>query len=143
MLDSEQRRILDAVLDAIVPPSDERGLSGAGEVGVGDHVATALEGSPDMAPAVTAGLSALGGAFVALDAAARSEAINGLAATQPGFMPVLLFLTYQGYYQNPSVLEALGMPPRAPHPLGYEMEPSDLTLLEPVKTRGKFYRETP
>ena len=58
-----------------------------------------------------------------------------------GFLPVLLFQTYQGYYQIPAVLAALGLPPRPPHPKGYEIEPNDLELLEPVRAREKMYRE--
>jgi len=56
-------------------------------------------------------------------------------------MPALLMLVYSGYYQEPRVVEALGMEARAPHPRGYEMEADDLSLLDPVRALGKRYRD--
>jgi hypothetical protein len=49
--------------------------------------------------------------------------------------------TYAGYYQHPRVMSALGLAPRPPHPLGYEMGADDLSLLDPVRRRAKMYRE--
>jgi len=54
----------------------------------------------------------------------------------------LMFHAYIGYYQHPRVIEGLDLPPRPPHPKGYEMAPNDLSLLEPVRKRGKAYRES-
>jgi hypothetical protein len=48
---------------------------------------------------------------------------------------------YSGYYQHPRVVEALGLEARAPHPKGFSMEPDDWTILDPVRARGKMYRE--
>ena len=53
----------------------------------------------------------------------------------------VLFQTYAGYYQNPAVLEALGLEGRPPHPKGYEIGPDDPQLLDPVRARAPFYRE--
>jgi hypothetical protein len=39
------------------------------------------------------------------------------------------------------VLEAIGMEARAPFPKGFEVEPGDLSLLDPVRRRGRVYRE--
>ena len=55
--------------------------------------------------------------------------------------PTLTFVAYVGYYQHPRVVAALGLEHRPPHPKGHEMEASDLTLLDPVRRRGKLYRE--
>ena len=142
MLSDEQSRTLACVLDAIVPPDAGRGMPGAGETGVTDHVARALVENPDWVPVVASGLSALiDRGFEQLDPSRRADVLNEVEASQPGFLPILIFQTYQGYYQAPGVLAALGLPPRAPHPLGYEMEENDLTLLETVRAREKLYRE--
>jgi hypothetical protein len=39
------------------------------------------------------------------------------------------------------VLEALDLEPRPPHPEGYATVEGDLSLLEPVRRRGRKYRE--
>ncbi|MFP6625346.1 MAG: hypothetical protein VCC20_17850 [Myxococcota bacterium] len=138
MLSDQQTRTLVNVLDTIIPASHQRGMPAAGQVGVADHVQQAT----DLLPVLAAGLSALIDAgFDEFDSSQRVDALNELAASQPGFLPVLLFQAYQGYYQNAATLEALGLPPRPPHPLGYEIEENDLSLLEPVRAREKLYRE--
>jgi len=143
MLSEEHARALAAVLDAIIPPDAARGMPGAGEVGVADHVASVLERSPELAWAVTAGLAALEPGFADLEPAARAPVLNALAASQPAFLPGLLFHAYQGYYQSPAVLEALGVPGRPPHPRGYEVEANDLSLLDPVRAMPRRYRDVP
>jgi hypothetical protein len=42
---------------------------------------------------------------------------------------------------QPRVLEALGVEPRPPHPAGYATVEGDPSLLEPVRQRGRTYRE--
>ena len=80
--------------------------------------------------------------YAALPQPERLSALNEVAAAQPVFLPGLMFQTYLAYYQHARVIEALGMPPRPPFPLGYEMQPSDLdSLLGQVRQRGKLYRE--
>ena len=138
MLSDPQTRTLVNVLDTIIPASRQRGMPAAGQIGVAEHILQAV----DFLPIVAAGLSALIDAgFDALDPSQRVDALNAVAASQPGFLPLLLFQAYQGYYQNAATLEALGLPPRPPHPLGYEIEENDLSLLEPVRAREKLYRE--
>ena len=138
MLSKEQTRTLVNVLDTIIPANTQRGMPAAGQLGVADYVVRAA----DLESIVAAGLSALIDAgFDDLDSSRRVDALNEVASSQPGFLPVLLFQTYQGYYQNTATLAALGLPPRPPHPLGYEIEENDLSLLEPVRAREKLYRE--
>jgi hypothetical protein len=66
--------------------------------------------------------------------------LNELASAQPGFLPGLMFLTYAGYYQDPRVVEALGLEPRPPFPKGYDMEPNELSLLDEVRQRPTLFR---
>ena len=99
---------------------------------------------PDLRSLVTQGLAELddssrarhGRGFADL-AAAEKRALLG----EQGFVMALTLHTYVGYYQNPRVVEALGMEARAPHPRGYEMAEDDPTLLDPVRRRAKLYRD--
>lgn len=140
-----QERCLAGVLDEIVPPG-EGGLPGAGELGLASKIGQI----PELAEVLEQGLTALEelatrrGAeeYAALPQPERLTALNEVAAAQPVFLPGLVFQTYLAYYQHARVVEALGMPPRPPFPLGYEMEPSDLdALLAEVRQRKKLYRD--
>ncbi len=139
-------RALPAVLDAIVPPAEDGSLPGAGELGL----ALALARIDGLAASLAPGLAALEEAarargaadFAALPLSQRFALLKERSERDPGFLPGLVFHTYVHYYQHPRVLEALGLEPRAPHPLGYALEPADLSLLEPVRGRGRIYRET-
>jgi len=143
-LTADERRALAGVLDALIPPSSDGRLPGAGAAGVATHVERVLRTLPDLRAMVVDGLRDLdaqahaqhGRAFVDLDD--RDGA--ALVAAQ-GFSYALIPHTYVGYYQQDRVLEAIGMEPRPPHPKGYAVPENDLTLLEPVKARGKRFRE--
>ena len=144
-----EERALSSVLDEIIPPRPDGRLPGAGELGLGGYIAGAAEKAPDLRTALVQGLAALGDlagrrgseGFAALSKADKLEVLNEVATAEPAFLPGLIFHAYAGYYQNGRVLEALGMEPRPPHPEGYAIEPSDLTLLDPVRQRPKLYRD--
>jgi hypothetical protein len=141
-------RALASVLDEIIPPSDDGRLPGAGELGVVRYIENVVQKTPDLGPVIAKGLSALDDfavrrgsqGFAALARREKREVLNELATSEPAFLPTLIFHTYAGYYQHDRVFEALGLEPRPPHPKGYEMEPNDLTLLTPVRQRGKRER---
>ena len=145
----DQVRTLASVLDRIIPPSGDGRLPGAGEIGLAGAIEEALRETPGRLAEVAEGLAALDGLarsrgsedFSALPDPARLEALGELEAARPEFLPGLVFHTYVGYYQDPRVVEALGLEARPPHPDGYEMEPGDLTLLDDVRRRTKLYRE--
>lgn len=142
----ETMRSLACVLDEIIPPGGGGRLPGAGELGLARRIAAV----PELTAVVAQGLAGLdararergAAGFADLAAAQRREVLDELAAAQPAFLPGLIFQTYVGYYQDPRVLEGLGLEPRAPHPLGYALDGSDLdSLLASVRQRRGLYRE--
>ncbi len=138
-LNETQRRHLAAVLDQIIPPDSARGMPGGGDAGLVDFVEDVLRSNPAHRLGLEPGLASFGELLEKTGSA--ETAYEEVQAEQPGFIPTLVFHAYAGYYQNPTVLEAIGMEPRPPHPKGYEMEPFDPTLLEKVRERGKIYRD--
>lgn len=142
-LSADQERTLASVLDAIIPESPDGRLPGAGALGLVRHIEEVFRRSPELRPGLEQGLASLDeragprGAprFEALSPADRTEVLNEHAAADPGFLPGLIFHTYTGYYQHPRVVGALGIPPRPPHPEGYEIPENDLSLLDPVRKR--------
>ena len=139
------QRTFIAVLDELIPARDTS-VPGAGTLGVGEYVEAHLG---EVVPMIVEGLAALdalsqkeGGAeFADLPADERTPLLNQVAASHPGFLESLIFHTYNGYYQHPRVSVAIGLEARPPHPLGYELEPGDLSLLDPVRKRDKLYRD--
>ena len=146
---ANELQLLGCVLDTLIPPSDDGRLPGAGELALAARVRDALAGTPELRPLVVQGLSALEelashrgeGSFESLPAPERAETLNELAATQPAFVPGLLFHAYAAYYHHDTVVEALGLEPRPPHPDGYELEPGDLGLLDAVRGRQGLFRD--
>ena len=141
---AEQARDLSSVLDEIIPPSADGKLPGAGELGLVEYLEGALQRMSDLQAMIIEGLAAL-------DELARSRNAAYFAAlckedkvallNEQGFVFPLMFQTYIGYYQSARVVQALGLEARPPHPKGYEIGASDLTLLDGVVRRRKLYRE--
>lgn len=143
---ADEATCLDQILDALIPPRDELGLPGAGGLGVGEIVRDRLGESADAFRPhldwLAAQASARGASdFGALDLVDRAALLRDLDAELPGFVSALIFHTYGGYYQHPKVVEALGVPPRPPHPEGYPLEEGDLSGLEKVRGRSGLLRE--
>lgn len=140
----DEKRVLISVLDEIIPPSTDGRLPGAGRLGLAGHIDDALQKTPALRSMIAEGLSDL-------DRVARSRNAPGFNSlsredklqllNEQGFVLPLTFHTYTGYYQHPQVVEALGLEARPPHPLGYDVKPNDLTLLDAVRRRAKMYRE--
>jgi hypothetical protein len=145
----DQETMLEGLLDAIIPPSHDGRLPGAGGLGLTDHIVRSVAQTPMLRPVVEYGLSALAElagkrspqGWTALSREERTGVLEEFAASDQFFLPAFLFLVYSGYYQHQRVVEALGLEARAPHPKGYAMEAIDLALLDPVRRRGKMYRD--
>src|SRR5205085_1082797 len=130
---ADEQHTLSAVLDEIIPPSDDGKLPGAGQLGIGRYIDEALQNLPAVRSMVAQGLAELDDLarrkdapdFAALSRDGKVQLLN-----QQGFVFALTFYAYAGYYQDARVLEALGREARPPHPAGYQMEPNDLSLLD-------------
>jgi hypothetical protein len=148
-LSPDERRALASVLDELIPPSEDGALPGAGDIGLASHVEGTLRLRPELRPALAPGLAALdaiargrgAASFSDLPRPERVEVLRAAEAEAPAFLPTLTFLTYVGYYENPRVLEALGLEPRPPFPKGHEVEPTDFSILDPVRERAAMYRK--
>ncbi|HUX24262.1 MAG TPA: gluconate 2-dehydrogenase subunit 3 family protein [Burkholderiales bacterium] len=146
MLTAAQLAILDAVLNLIVPPSADGRMPGAAEVGVPAYL---FAEAPDAVPVLrleleeleqgSRGRYALG--FAELKEGERRTLIESMRAQAPSFLSRLAMETLACYYQHDRVLEGLGMEARPPYPKGYQVVQGDLSLLAPVRARGKIYRD--
>jgi hypothetical protein len=145
-LPAPQRAILDAVLNLIVPPSADGRMPGAAEVSVPAYL---FAEAADALPVLRQELDELerqaharfARGFAALESGERKSLLEELRAQQPAFMSRLAMETLACYYQHDRVLAGLGLEARPPYPKGYQVAQGDLSLLDPVRARGKIYRD--
>ena len=147
-LTDTQRRSLDIVLDMIVPASADGSKPSAAQVDVLGYIRTFEADSLGTLGTELDQLDAVakerhGSAFADLAAETRHALVAALRAAQPRFLRTLALQTVTCYYQDDRVLAALGMEARPPFPKGYSVPPGDLSLLEPVRQRGRRYRAVP
>ena len=133
---------LTAVLDTLIPPSEDGKLPGAGSLGLASEVGSAIERDEDRSALVDAGLGAIrdatgsAGEFVTLDLPSRVAAIESQLEAHPQLIPSIITPLYFAYYQDPAVLVGLGLPARPPFPGGYEVTPTDPDLLELLRSKA-------
>lgn len=123
-IDPDLAPVLDAVLDTLIPASEDGRMPGAGTLGCAGRVWELCATLPGVRELVAEGLRELetasrksfGRTFRELDVDRREQLL-----AQEGFVFPLLIQTYVAYYQHPVVLVALGLEPRPPHPGGYQL----------------------
>ena len=145
-LSAEQRALLNAILDRLIPA--EGHMPGAGQAGTAEHLDAIAGGSPRLARLFSAGLRSIesaaarrGASFVEMTADQQDEILRSVESNKSAFFETLLMHTYNGYYSNPQVIEALGLEPRPPQPRGHTVEFGDFGTLDAVVARGTAYRE--
>jgi gluconate 2-dehydrogenase subunit 3-like protein len=145
VLDHEQRALLRAVLNRIIPARDE--LPGAGDLDVDVSLEQSLVSAVELRRLVLDGLSEIdvraGRAFVELDAASQTTVLEAVERTSPKFFAALVEHAYRGYYVLPSVQRAVVYKPRPPQPLGHTLPSLDAALLARQRERAPFWRRVP
>ena len=157
-----QQRMLLALAAAIIPASDEYDVPAADDPTIAaDILATAKRFHEPIAAALTMendlANAKYGADFLDLNANDRAALVEG--ANTPGFFDdvdwefddarkaqlagqrTLVSIVAQCYYRDDRVMRSLDMAPRSPFPQGFEVEEGDWNLLDPVRQRGKIYRD--
>ncbi len=145
-LSAEQRSLLNAIFDRLIPAQGH--MPGAGQAGVAEHLDAIAGGSARLARLFAAGLRSIesaaatrGSSFAEMTGDQQDEILRSVESNKSAFFETLLMHTYNGYYSNPQVVEALGLEPRPPQPRGHNVEFGDFSSLETVVARGQAYRE--
>ena len=138
---------LTRLSNLVIPPSEDGTLPGAGEFDVAGYIATA---APDSIAALRDELAELSARAATelskpisdVTAVEFENLVGQLRGASPRFLSGFAKQTVSLYYQQDAVLEAIGLEARAPYPIGFDVKPGDLSLLDPVRQRGRIYRET-
>ena len=145
-LSSDQRVLTEAVLDRLVPGTGT--IPGAGQANTADYLDGVVGASPELSRLFSIGLHSIeacaesrGSSFVEMNDDQQDEVLRDIEDTESEFFETLLMHTYNGYYSNPDVVEALGLEARPPQPQGHTVELGDFSALEAVVSRGQAYRE--
>ena len=151
-LDPAQLRLLTAVQDRLIPREGD--MPGAGELGGAQLVAGYLRERPALHGDITAALDAIepksnGQAstdseqppFERLEDNDKDDILRQVEAEMPREFEALWRQTYNSYYTNEAVQQKLGAGALPPQPHGYVMPAFDESRLDPVKRRGKLWRD--
>jgi hypothetical protein len=143
-LSPEETRDLQCVAGVMIPPSTEYDIPGADDPTIfADIVASLGRDFADVRRALGR-LSALGGApFADLDETRRQAVAASFQAEAGPPLAALSRAVLQCYYRDDRVVLSLGMETRAPFPKGHVLEQGDWSLLDPVRTRPKMWRDVP
>jgi hypothetical protein len=82
-------------------------------------------------------------AFADLPAETKAAAAQRLREAHPVLASTLVAVVARCYYRDDRVMRSLGMEPRPPFPKGFDVEQGDWSILEPVRARGRIWRDAP
>jgi hypothetical protein len=143
----DQRSLLSAVLNRIIPAKDE--LPGAGNLGVAAYIEETVSATTSQTRlfndglaqiAVAAGQSSAK-AFEGLPDAAKDELLRSVETVHPVFFDQLVLQTYNGYYTNPEVFRIIGYEVPKLAPPGSQPELLDTSLLDQQRQREPFWKK--
>lgn len=143
-LTADEAAVLRCVAGYMIPASDEYRVPGADDEPIFSNIVATLGRETD---AVRKGLQRLeslsDGSFASLAADAKNVALMKLAVSDVALLSALVMVITRCYYRDDRVMRSLHMEVRPPFPEGFEVEQGDWSLLDPVRARGRIYRDAP
>ncbi len=131
--------VLSAILDQLIPANPDRGVPGAGELGVAAFLAVRASEDAVLRGAVASLLAQSPASGI------TTEHVRQLETDQPEAFVTLVVETYKGYYSRPDMRAKVGVGAHPVHPLGYAVatEPPEMMaeLTAPVRARGSIFRD--
>ena len=128
--------VLSALLDTLLPASDDGRMPSAAEVDVLGHLERC---DADYVAQLALVLRAFDDEFARLDLVARVAEVARVAQGDPAAFSQLIRRVYDCYYQNDRVRIAIGMAAGPPFPEGNTVVAGDLSLLDPVIRNSERY----
>lgn len=141
-LSAAEKRTLAAMCARMIPASAEYKVPGADDPLIQADIAKSLGRDADAVHRALAQLEAIaGGSLADLPVEKQDEACTKLRAEGGMDLTLLTRIVLQCYYRDDRVMISLGMEPRPPFPKGHELPQGDWSLLDPVRARGKIWRD--
>jgi len=128
----------------IVPASAEYGVPGADDPAIqADMLATLGRDAGAVGSALDQLARLAGGPFSRLDPARLEALALELRALGGPAVATLARVVLQCYYRDDRVVRSLGLEPRPPFPEGHQLEQSDWSLLDQIRSRPAGWRNAP
>jgi len=144
---AEEINILLILIDMIIPASEDFSLPSASDPQIfADLLNTAQRRRDEVRDALSA-LDAVayeeaGCEFCKSDVNKRIVILELFRRTHVKAADLLATLTVQCYYRDSRVMRSLNMESRAPHPIGFEVNQGNWSLLDPVRNRTLNFRKS-
>lgn len=134
---------LRTIVGHIIPANDALGVPGADDAPIfADIVRSAARDDAILRRAAAAVEAAAEGRFNALPRDEQAALLTRFREAHPDLARACEVVTARCYYRDDRVMRSIGMEVRPPFPIGFEVEQGDWDLLEPVRQRGKIYRDS-
>ena len=148
LTDSDKRN-MRVVMDRLVPAVDD--LPGAGSMGLLDEVERMATEHDRYRVSLVRFLDALTldmsveaeGGFLALSGEQQDEAIREIEESIAKDFANVLEVVYLAYYSKPEVHSRIGWRTGPLQPLGFTLPPFDESILENVRQREPFWKQSP
>lgn len=138
---SEQECLL-CIVGHMIPASAAYGVPGADDPTIFADMLGSIRRDGEALRMILARVDgAAGGRLADMAFADQAALLARLRSDEPGLFGPVEAVVSRAYYRDDRVLKSIGMDARPPFPRGYEVEPGDLSLLEPVRLRGPIYRD--
>lgn len=136
--DETGRQVLGALLDTLIPASDDGVMPSAAEL---DLVSYLGDNAPELIPVIKSVVDQFDAEFASRSIDERCEQLGAFSRANEELFGALLFHTYACYYQEDRVLIGVGSNAGPPYPRGNTIETGDLSLVNPVLELDKSYRK--
>jgi len=141
-LSGDDAHSLRRVAALMIPASAEHGVPGADDDTIFADILRSIGRDEQAVRAALSRLNELaGGGFADRPEPQQTDAARRLRDEHPAMAAVLAAVVVRCYYRDERVMRSLGMEPRPPYPQGFEVEQGDWSLLDPVRARGRIWRD--
>jgi hypothetical protein len=137
-LSPAEMRDLRCIAGMMIPPGMEFDVPGADDPTIFADIVASLGRDFGAVRKILASLS--GTAFADGDDTQRTAAVATLQAQNRATLSRVIL---QCYYRDDRVMRSLGLEPRPPFPKGHTIDQGDWSLLDPVRSRPKMWRDVP
>lgn len=142
MLSPSEIDCLRCIAGHMIPANEDHAMPSAGDATiVADMVRSLARDRDELQNLLHRVQEAAGGSLQMLSSADQTSILATLRSSQPARFAVLEAVVARSYYRDDRVLNAIGVPARAPFPAGFDVEQGDWSLLDQVRARGPIYRE--
>ena len=132
----DQRALLNRLCDLMIPAGEDR--PSAADPELFKDILSRLSPHESVLKPALAILATL--TLEKLAASEQVTLINQYREAYPAFFQIFESQVIQVYYANSVVLTSLGVDTPSPYPIGYDVEETDWSLLDPARGREPFYR---